>query len=60
LGAGIWNSFLAYVGFVLGNNWKTIKQYADYVSLGILVIIILVGGYFLLREIKKRRIRKNK
>jgi membrane protein DedA with SNARE-associated domain len=58
LGAAIWNSFLAYIGYVLGNNWKAIKQYADYVSLGILVIIILVGGYFLLREIKKRRIRR--
>lgn len=55
LGAGIWNSFLAYIGYVLGNNWETIKYYFDYLSWVVLGIIILVGAYFLLREIKKRR-----
>lgn len=55
LGAAIWNSFLTYIGYVLGNNWTSIKQYADYLSVGILIIIVLVGAYFLLREIKKRR-----
>lgn len=55
LGAGIWNSFLTYIGFVLGKNWKTIKQYSDYISWGILFIILIIGAYFLWKEIKKRR-----
>lgn len=55
LGAGIWNSFLAYVGLVLGNNWEVIKQYSDYISWTLLGIIILVGVYFLWREIRKRK-----
>jgi membrane protein DedA with SNARE-associated domain len=58
LGAGIWNSFLIYVGFVLGNNWEKIKHYSDYISWVILGIIVLGGLYFLLKEIKKKRIKK--
>jgi membrane protein DedA with SNARE-associated domain len=55
IGAGIWNSFLAYVGFVLGNNWEVIKQYSDYISWGVLGIIVIIGVYFLWKEIKKRK-----
>lgn len=59
LGAGMWNAFLTYVGFVLGNNWKTIKQYSDYVSFGVLVILIVLIIYFVWRHIKKRKLFKN-
>jgi membrane protein DedA with SNARE-associated domain len=55
LGAGIWNAFLTYVGFTLGKNWETIMQYSDYISWFILGVIIMVGAYFLWKEIKKRR-----
>jgi membrane protein DedA with SNARE-associated domain len=58
LGAGIWNAFLAYVGFVLGNNWEIIKQYSDYISWAVLGVIIIIGVYFLWKEIKRRRIRR--
>lgn len=59
IGAGIWNSFLAYIGFVLGNNWESIQQYSDYLSWGVLAIIILFGVYFIFKEIKKRRNKSN-
>jgi len=55
IGAGMWNAFLAYFGFVLGNNWETISQYFDYISWAVLGIIIVIGVYFLWKEIKKRR-----
>ncbi len=55
LGAGIWNTFLTYLGFLLGKNWEKVLQYSDYVSFGILAIIILVIGYFVLRRIGKKR-----
>jgi membrane protein DedA with SNARE-associated domain len=58
IGAGMWNSFLIYVGFVLGNNWERIKHYSDYISWGILAIIVLGGLYFLLKKIKKKKIKK--
>ena len=60
LGAGIWNAFLTYVGFLLGSHWKAIKQYADYVSLGVLIVLVVLIVYFVWRQMKKRRIRKNK
>jgi membrane protein DedA with SNARE-associated domain len=60
IGAGLWNAFLTYIGFVLGNNWEEIKHYADYVSWAILGIIIIVGAYFLIKEIKKRKLKRKK
>jgi membrane protein DedA with SNARE-associated domain len=58
IGAGMWNAFLTYFGLVLGNNWEIIKQYSDYISWGVLGVIILLGIYFLLKEIKKKKIKK--
>lgn len=57
IGAGIWNAFLTYVGFILGNNWEKIKQYSDYFSWAVLGILIIAGAYFLWKEIRKRKIR---
>lgn len=58
LGAGIWNSFLTYIGFVLGKNWEAISQYSDYLSWGVLGIIIILGAFFLWKEIKKRKMKR--
>lgn len=61
LGAGIWNFFLAYIGYLLGSNWEKIKQYSDYISWAVLIILLVIGAYFLLRAIKKKRMKdKNK
>lgn len=54
IGAGIWNAFLTYIGLVLGNNWESISQYSDYVSYGVLVILIIVVVWFVYRQIKKK------
>ncbi len=44
IGAGLWNGFLAYVGFLLKNNWHHLEQYTKImdviVVLGILGLII--------------------
>lgn len=55
VGAGMWNAFLTYLGFVLGNNWETIRQYSEYISWGIVALIILFGAYFLWKEIKRKK-----
>jgi membrane protein DedA with SNARE-associated domain len=60
LGAGIWNSILTYVGFALGKNWEKIKEYSDFISWIALGIIIVVGAYFLWKELKKRKIKGSK
>lgn len=54
IGAGIWNSFLTYIGFVLGNNWENISHYSDYLSWGVLIILALAFVYFAVRRIKKK------
>ena len=60
IGAGIWNAFLTYIGFVLGNNWESISHYSDYFSWGILIVIVIVGAYFFFKEIKKKKIKNKK
>jgi membrane protein DedA with SNARE-associated domain len=55
LGAGIWNFFLAYVGFVLGSNWELIKKYADYLSWAVLIIILVFLVYLILKQVMKRK-----
>lgn len=53
IGAGLWNMFLAYVGYVLKNNWHTLEQYTKF--LDILVVILLLGAvvwFFLKRRTK--------
>ena len=54
IGAGIWNSFLMYVGFVLGNNWESISHYSDYLSWGVLIILIILGIYFVVKRLNKK------
>jgi membrane protein DedA with SNARE-associated domain len=56
IGAGMWNAFLTYFGFVLGNNWETIQQSSEYISWGIVALIIIFGVYFLWKEIKRKKI----
>jgi len=53
LGAGLWNSFLAYTGFYLKSNWEIVMRYSKIVD--VVVIIILAGlfAYFIYRHVKK-------
>jgi membrane protein DedA with SNARE-associated domain len=55
IGAGIWNAFLTYIGFILGNNWERIQEYSDYVSFGVLAILVVLIGYFVYKQIKKKK-----
>jgi len=54
IGATLWNTFLTYLGFKLGENWAQVRQYSEYISLPIAVIVVVVGGYFLYRHFRKR------
>jgi len=57
IGAGLWNAFLAYVGFRLRDNWHTVKKYSEFVDLAI-VILILAAIIFLFFHYRKRRNRQ--
>ena len=31
IGAAGWNTFLAYMGFLLGKNWELVKHYSEFI-----------------------------
>jgi membrane protein DedA with SNARE-associated domain len=55
VGAGIWNAFLTYLGYYLKDNWMTVRKYAEYVDI-VVVLFMLIGiGYIAYKIIKARR-----
>ena len=48
IGAGIWNTFLAYVGYKLQDNWDSIVkwEYRSWIDIGVIVVVILVAIYY--------------
>ncbi|MEK6845775.1 MAG: DedA family protein, partial [Nanoarchaeota archaeon] len=55
IGATIWNMFLAYVGFKLGENWAELRHYSEYISIPVAVILVLCGVYFVYHHWKHKR-----
>jgi len=55
IGAGLWNTILAYLGFILGQHWNEVNQYSDQISIVIVVLLIVLVLYFAYRHIKKRK-----
>lgn len=60
IGAGLWHAILALLGWYLHRivpaeqlNDK-IAEYAEYIKLGIVALVVLVAGYFALRALVRR------
>jgi membrane protein DedA with SNARE-associated domain len=53
LGGTLWNAFLAWFGYILGKNWEEIRNYSEYVSITVAVLLVAAGIYFLYHRIKK-------
>ena len=51
VGATIWNTFLAYLGFVSGNHWNLIREYSEPVSVVVTVLIIVAGVVMVYRHV---------
>jgi membrane protein DedA with SNARE-associated domain len=58
IGAGLWNSFLAYAGFRLKSHWETIRHYSQIIDIVVLVVLIIAIGYFVYGHIKRMRTSK--
>jgi membrane protein DedA with SNARE-associated domain len=59
VGAGLWNAFLLWLGFWLGANWQEVRQYSQYFSLAIalllsLALIILIARHLHYRKNTKK------
>ena len=54
IGATLWNTFLTYLGFLLGENWEVVKKYSEFISIPVAVIIIILICYFAYRHLKNK------
>lgn len=51
-GSLIWSYFLAWIGFVLGENWDTLGPYFHRVDTIIVVLILAAGGFYIYHKLK--------
>lgn len=54
IGAAIWNAFLTYVGYVLKDNWMTVRKYGEIADI-IVIALFLAAIIFLSIQYRKRR-----
>jgi membrane protein DedA with SNARE-associated domain len=55
LGAFPWSVGLAYVGYLLGENWEDISNYMRPVSIPIGIAVVLLAAFFVYRRIREIR-----
>lgn len=55
-GSFIWNTALAYGGFALGANWRSLRGYFEKFEVVIIVLAVLAIAAFILRHTNKKRI----
>lgn len=53
IGAGLWNSFLAYVGFRLRCNWETVMKFSRIIDVFVLLILAGLVAYYIYKHLKK-------
>lgn len=57
-GSLIWNTIFVVAGFVLGENWDVVLQYADILQ-NIVIVAVLIGiAWWLVQKIRKHNARK--
>ncbi|AGK96548.1 DedA family protein [Clostridium pasteurianum] len=40
VGSAIWSAFLCYLGFIMGENWETIRSYYHYADIAMVILVI--------------------
>jgi membrane protein DedA with SNARE-associated domain len=53
-GAGLWNSFLTYVGYMLKNNWAQVMKYSHIIDIVVVVFLAGLVGMYVFRHIKRK------
>lgn len=57
-GATLWNGFLAWLGYLLGKNWESVRQHTEIVSIIVAVLLVIGAVWFIAHHIR-RKTRKN-
>jgi membrane protein DedA with SNARE-associated domain len=55
IGAGIWNAFLTWAGFMLKKNWASILRYSHLIDIVVLVILAGLLIWYIGRHLARRR-----
>jgi len=55
LGAGIWNSILALIGYLAEGKADLINTYSHEIGYGVMGLVALIGIYYLFRYFRKKR-----
>lgn len=56
IGAGLWNSFLIYLGYQLGSNWQIIRQWGEIIDIILVILIIAAIAFFIYKQRQRRRL----
>ena len=51
-GSAIWNTIFVMAGFLLGENWHVIEQYADIFQYIVIAVVLALVGWFLVVRIR--------
>ena len=60
-GAGIWNAFLAFLGYYVGQTMpedkliEVVQQYSDYIKWGIAAIVAIALAYYIYKVVQANR-----
>lgn len=54
-GAGMWNAFLTYVGYVLRENWSRVSRYSEVIDVFIVAALLLALFYFVVHHVVRAR-----
>lgn len=54
IGSLIWSYFLAWIGYVLGQNWHSIGPYFHKLDAAIIILIVLTIGWYIYYKIKSK------
>jgi membrane protein DedA with SNARE-associated domain len=58
VGAGIWNSFLTWCGYVLRKNWERVMAYSRYIDLAVIALGLALIALFIWRHLVRRKSEK--
>ena len=55
VGAAVWNTFLAWVGVKLGENWERIRQYGEKIDIVVLALLVILLAAYIYRHVRQRK-----
>ena len=50
VGSAVWNSILIGLGWLVGNNWKDIENYANYLQYVVILLVLALGAYYVYKR----------